>query len=131
MGAISFGVGRILMVPQHILYPAVLFFIAIGAYTINTSAFDVGEVIAFGLLGYALRLLDLPLAPLILGFILGPPMEVQFRRTLTFGGGDFTAFVNSPLSAALLAISAVIVAFSLWSAARSRSTPIVPDTVGQ
>jgi TctA family transporter len=122
---------RILMVPQHILYPAVLFFIAIGAYTINTSAFDVGEVIAFGLLGYALRLLDLPLAPLILGFILGPPLEVQFRRTLTFGGGDFSAFVDSPLSASLLAISALIVVASLWSAARSRRTPIVPDTVGQ
>jgi TctA family transporter len=122
---------RILMVPQHILYPAVLFFIAIGAYTINTSAFDVGEVIAFGLLGYALRLLDLPLAPLILGFILGPPLEVQFRRTLTFGGGEFTSFVNSPLSAGLLAVCALIVVFSLWSATRSRRTPIIPDTVGQ
>jgi TctA family transporter len=56
---------------------------------------------------------------------------VQFRRTLTFGGGEITSFVNSPLSAGLLAVCALIVVFSLWSATRSRRTPIIPDTVGQ
>jgi TctA family transporter len=110
---------RILLIPPHIFFPAVLFFIALGAYSVNTSAFDVGEVIFFGLIGYGLRLIDMPLAPLVLGFILGPPLEVQFRRTLTFGGGDFSAFVTQPLAASLLALSAVIVVFSVWSAMRS------------
>lgn len=110
---------RILLIPPHIFFPAVLFFIALGAYSVNTSAFDVGEVIFFGLIGYGLRLIDMPLAPLVLGFILGPPLEVQFRRTLTFGGGDFSAFVTQPLAASLLALSTVIVVFSVWSAMRS------------
>ncbi|HUH76806.1 MAG TPA: tripartite tricarboxylate transporter permease, partial [Devosia sp.] len=69
---------RMLMIPYHLLYPAILAFVAIGTYTVNSSIFDIGVVLFFGVLGWLLRVLRLPAAPLLLGFVLGPLMEEHF-----------------------------------------------------
>jgi TctA family transporter len=111
---------RVLSIPYHLLYPAILFFVCIGVYSVNNSAFDIGMVVAFSVAGYAMRLVGLPAAPLVLGFVLGPMMEIQFRRTLIFSGGDFTAFVDRPISAVLLAATALLLAFTLRSSLRAR-----------
>ncbi len=116
---------RLLTVPYHLLFPAVLFFVCIGVYSVNNNAIDIWMVIAFSIVGYGMRLLDFPAAPLVLGFVLGPMMEVQFRRTLIFSGGDFAAFVNRPISVVLLALSAALLAWTVWSTlAGGRRAPI-------
>lgn len=109
-----------LTIPYHLLYPAILLFVCIGVFSINNNAVDVWIVVAFAVVGYGMRLLALPAAPLVLGLVLGPMMEVQFRRTLIFSEGDFTAFVGRPISAVLLALCGTILCWTLWSALRRR-----------
>lgn len=113
---------RVLSVPYHLLYPAILFFVCIGVFSVDNSAFDVWMVIGFTVVGYGMRLLDLPPAPLILGFVLGPMMEIQFRRTLIFSFGDFSAFVNRPISLVLLVLSAALLAWMIWIGLRGGRT---------
>ena len=116
---------RLLTVPYHLLFPAVLMFIAIGTYSVNNSAFDVLLVAAFGGLGYLMRLLAFPAAPLLLGFVLGPMMEEHFRRAMLLSRGDFLTFVDRPISASVLALAALLICWSLWSAWRAREKHVV------
>src|SRR5713226_8433114 len=73
---------KLLSVPYRILYPAILLFSCIGVYSLNNSAVDVALALAFGFLGYVFIKLDCEPAPLLLGFVLGPMMEENLRRTL-------------------------------------------------
>jgi TctA family transporter len=100
---------KFLMVPYRFLYPAILVFCSIGAYTVNNNTFDVLMTAGFGLLGYVFLKLGCEVAPLLLGFVLGPMMEENFRRSLLLARGDFTVFFTSPLSLALLVIAVVLV----------------------
>lgn len=109
---------RMLTIPYRLLYPAVLVFICIGVYSVNNSAFEVSLVILFGLLGYTLRVLDFPIAPVLLGFVLGPLMEEHFRRALLISRGDFMTFVERPISGAVLAITVLVLGWLLLSATR-------------
>jgi len=111
---------RVLTVPYHLLFPSILFFVCIGAFSVNNSTFDLWTVAGFAVLGYGMRLIGLPAAPLLLGYVLGPMMEVQFRRTLIFSSGDFTAFFDRPISQALLLICVLIVAVPVLLALRDR-----------
>lgn len=109
---------RMLTIPYHLLYPAVLMFVCIGTYSISNSAFDVWLVVGFGFLGYLMRVLEWPSAPILLGFVLGPMMEEHFRRAMLLSRGDFMTFVERPISATLIAVTVLILAWSIWSAVR-------------
>lgn len=98
----------ILRVPTPILTAVILLFMVIGAYTINFSVFDVYVMIGFGLLGLALRNLDIPLAPMVLTLVLGPLMERSLRESLEISQGDFTVFTSRPISAVLIGIGVLI-----------------------
>jgi TctA family transporter len=111
---------RMLTIPYHLLFPSILFFVCIGVYSVNNSPFDLWMVIGFSLLGYAMRLLGLPAAPLVLGFVLGPMMEIQFRRTLIFSRGDFAAFIDRPISFYLLLACLFVLALPGFMALRHR-----------
>lgn len=110
---------RLLLIPYHLLYPAVLMFICIGVYTVNNNAFDVWLVVFFGTLGYVMRLLDFSPAPLLLGFVLGPLMEEHFRRAMLISRGDLMTFVERPISGTVLALTALLLIWSAWSAYRA------------
>ena len=99
---------KLLTVPYRLLYPAILLFCAIGAYSINNNVFDVLMTIPFAILGYAFKKLDCEPAPLLLGFVLGKLMEEYLRRALTISRGDATVFFTRPLSLVLLIIAAVL-----------------------
>ncbi len=99
---------RLLSVPYKVLYPAILLFCCIGAYSINNNVFDVFMTIPFAILGYVFKKLDCEPAPMLLGFVLGKLMEEYLRRAMTISRGDWTVFVTRPLSATLLAIAAVL-----------------------
>ena len=84
---------QLLRVPYGILAPVVILFTAIGSYSIANQAFDLYALIAFGVLGYALRKLKIEAGPLPLAFILGPMIEGSLRQSLLMSGGSFSIFV--------------------------------------
>ena len=96
---------RLLTVPYHLLFPAILAFCAIGVYSLNNNNFDLYLVAMFGLLGYVLVKLDCEPAPLLLGFILGPMMEENLRRAMLLSRGDPFVFVTRPISAITLVLA--------------------------
>ncbi len=109
---------KVLAIPYHILYPAILTFICIGVYSINGSYFDVVMVIVFGAIGYAMRLLAFQPAPLLLGFVLGPLMEENLRRALLISRGDYLVLVNRPLSAVFVAITVALLVWAFYGTFR-------------
>lgn len=100
---------QILKIPYRFLYPAILVFCCIGVYTVNNTVFDVYITATFGIIGYLFFKLGCEPAPLLLGFVLGPMMEENFRRALLLSRGDFSTFITRPLSLGLLAAAALMV----------------------
>jgi TctA family transporter len=100
---------KLLTIPYRFLYPAILVFCCIGVYTVNNTTFDIFITAGFGVLGYLFFKLGCEPAPLLLGFVLGPMMEENFRRALLLARGDFTTFVTRPLSLSLLIASLILV----------------------
>ena len=89
---------RLLSVPFRLMFPAALFFIVIGVYATNNSLFEIYEVLLFGVCGAVLMLLDFPIAPILLGYVLGPLVEENFRRALVLSRGDLLVFLERPIS---------------------------------
>jgi putative tricarboxylic transport membrane protein len=110
---------KLLRLPYRYLYPAALFFIAVGVYSTNNSLFEVGEVLVFGLMGAVFASLDFPIAPILLGFVLGPMVEENFRRTLLISRGDMMVFLERPISACVMAVCALLILTQLFFALRS------------
>jgi len=106
---------RILMIPYSLLYPTILLFVAIGTFSVNNSTVDVFIVMVLGGAGYIMRLLDFQPAHLLLGFVLGPLMEENFRRTMLLAHGDFLVFFRQPISGALMVLTISMVLYALWS----------------
>lgn len=104
---------KVARTPIRFLMPVVLILCIVGAYGLNQSMFDVWVMLAFGVLGYLMAKLGFPRAPLLIGFILAPLMEENFRRALRLSDGDFTVFVGSPLAIGLWVLVAVSVAIVL------------------
>jgi TctA family transporter len=102
-------------IPYAVLFPSILFFCCIGTYSVNNNIDDIFVTAAFGLLGYVMMRLDLDAAPLMLGFILGPMMEENFRRALLISRGSFSIFVNRPISGTLLGLIVVFVGWQMIS----------------
>ena len=100
---------KLLQIPYRVLYPAILMFCCIGVYTVNNSVFDVFVTAGFGVIGYMFFKFGCEPAPLLLGFVLGPMMEENFRRALLLSRGDFTTFITRPLSLGLLVAAALLV----------------------
>jgi TctA family transporter len=100
---------KLLKIPYRLLYPAILVFCCIGVYTVNNSVFDVFITAGFGVIGYMFFKFGCEPAPLLLGFVLGPMMEENFRRALLLSRGDFTTFITRPLSLGLLVAAALLV----------------------
>jgi putative tricarboxylic transport membrane protein len=100
---------RLLSLPYRFLYPAIVLFCCIGVYTLQNNTFDVRMVVLFGALGYLFAKIGCEPAPMLLGFILGPMMEEYFRRALIIERGDFSVFINRPISATLLAAALLLV----------------------
>ena len=109
---------KMLQVPYRFLYPAALFFIAIGVYSTNNNLFGVWEVLGFGIFGAIFISLDFPVAPILLGFVLGPLVEENFRRALLLSRGDMSVFISHPISAVFMSASAALIilqiVFWLW-----------------
>jgi putative tricarboxylic transport membrane protein len=98
---------RLLSIPRHWLYAGILLFATLGTIGANPSVFELGLLLAFGLLGYVLRRFGYPIAPVVVGLILGPLAEQQLRRALAISQGDLTILVHSPIAIILLSLAAL------------------------
>jgi putative tricarboxylic transport membrane protein len=101
-----------LRIPYTILITIILVFCVIGVYSINNSTFDIWVMLGFGLLGYGMKKLDIPLAPMVLTLVLTPMMERTLRQSLEMSGGDAGIFVERPLALCLLVLAGSVLAFS-------------------
>jgi putative tricarboxylic transport membrane protein len=100
---------KLLKVPYRILFPAILVFCTIGVYSLNYNTFDIFMTACFGMIGYLWSKLKCEGAPLLLGLVLGPLMEENFRRALLLSRGNYMTFIDRGLSASLLAIALLLV----------------------
>jgi TctA family transporter len=99
----------ILKIRKKVLYPIILSLMMIGVYSVNKNVFDIYLLIIFGAVGYFLSKCDYEFSPLLLGFVLGPLMEENLRRALIISKGDFTIFVNRPISLTIILICLCLV----------------------
>lgn len=104
---------QVLKVPYRILFPLILLFCLIGAYSVNSSPFDLFMMILFGAVGYLMRKFKYEAAPLILAFVLGPLLEQNLRRSLLMSGGSFMIFITHPISGVLLGLALLLLLSTL------------------
>lgn len=98
---------KVLKIPPMYLMPAVTMISFVGIYGITNSTFDLMLMIAFGVLGWLLRKLDIPMVPVILGILLGELMEKNLRRALTISDGEFSILYGSPLAVGFLLVALI------------------------
>jgi putative tricarboxylic transport membrane protein len=117
---------HVVTVPKAALFPVVLVLCVIGAYALGNNMSTVYVLLVFGLLGYAMVKVDLPLAPLILGVILGDQIETNLIRAL-MTDANLWLFVTRPISGGLLALSVASVVFALWQHYRAAGRALAPE----
>lgn len=113
---------KLLAVPKHILLPIILVLCVVGAFGLSSRIFDIWTIVLFGLLGYGFVKGGIPPAPFIIGFILGPMAETNFRRGLMLSDGSFMGFLTSPISGTFLGLAAAVVLWYLISAVRGKQS---------
>ncbi len=96
---------KILQIPKELLFAGILVFGTLGVYSISGSLTELLIVYVIGFVGFCMRMYDFPVAPAVLGAILGPLMEQQFRRALALGEGSFSIFVTRPLTVVILLLA--------------------------
>ena len=107
---------RLLFIPRPLLYAGILLFAVLGTYSLNNSVIDLVILLIIGVVGFLMRRYGFPVAPAVVGMILGPLAEQQFRRALAISQGDYSVFVREPISATLLATAVLAVALPTVSA---------------
>jgi putative tricarboxylic transport membrane protein len=100
---------KLLKIPEALLYPMILAFSILGVYSLSRNVFDLYMMFGIGILGFMLRRYGYPLAPIVLGLVLGPMLETEFRRALVGSRGDWLVLVNRPLAAVILALAVLMV----------------------
>jgi len=111
---------RLLRIPYAYMFPAILVFCSVGAYSLNNSVVDVLMMAGFGVFGHILRKLEFETVPLLMGFVLGKMLEENLRRALLLSAGDPTVFLTRPISAGILAVAALLLIAASLPAPRER-----------
>jgi putative tricarboxylic transport membrane protein len=98
---------KLLTIPRHWLYAGILLFATLGTIGMNPSPVELGMLLVFGIMGFGMRLYGYPIAPVVVGLILGPMAEQQLRRALAISQGDWFTLISTPVSAGILTIAAL------------------------
>ncbi|MCE8021116.1 C4-dicarboxylate ABC transporter permease [Halomonas sp. MCCC 1A11036] len=114
---------QVLRMPSALLVPTTLVLMAVGVYTVNGNVTDLYVMLAFGLAGYLLNRLGFPLAPVVLGVLLGPMAEQNFRLTMLIAQNDWTVLFTRPISLGIVALLAVVLLSQAWKTLRQRPRP--------
>jgi putative tricarboxylic transport membrane protein len=107
-------ISRIADIPHRLLFPVVLVLCVYGAYAVNNTIFDVGVMFAMGAVGFVMLKLQIPAAPFLIAFILGPLLEDNFRQSLLLSKGDWSIFISSPICWLFWALTVIAVAITLY-----------------
>lgn len=111
---------KILEIPYRFLFPLILFFCLVGAFSLNNNPSEMVIMLVFGVVGYFLRKLKYPLAPAILAMVLGPMLEASLRRSLLMSSGSGMIFLTRPISLAMILISVALLVFSAFPAMKKK-----------
>jgi putative tricarboxylic transport membrane protein len=104
-----------MLMPRRLLFAGILVLASLGAYSVNGSLVDLAILYLVGVVGCAMRIHDVPLVPAVLGLVLGPMAELQFRRAVAISEGDVTVFFTRPISATLILLAvAVLIGSTRW-----------------
>ena len=112
---------RLLKVPHSILFSLILAFTLLGAFVTSNSLFDIGVLIAFGVIGYVFKKLDIPIAPMAFTLILGPLTENSLRQALSMSGGELSILFRGYTSTGLLILAVIALAYPMITALRNRA----------
>jgi TctA family transporter len=115
---------RLLTVPYRLLFPAIMAFSAIGIYSLNGSPFEIYLAAMFGIVGFILVKLGFSLAPMLLGFVLGPMLEDNLRRSMVMGRGDPSIFLTRPISLGFLIATVLILILATIPAMQKRRSDV-------
>lgn len=107
------GFAKVLSVPNHFFMPIIFVLCIVGSYALRNSLFDVGVMLVFGILGYAMNKVNVPISPIILGFMLGQLLEENLRRALMLSGGSLRPFITRPVTVVLLILTVLTLAMPL------------------
>lgn len=125
-------IAKLLALPQKLLIPIIICLAFMGTYMMNYSAFDFYFLIMFGLLGYAMQKLDIPIPPLVLALILGDTLEKTFRQAMVAKSGSLTVFLDKPIALGFIGLAAISIVYSLYQgkkasdkAAKAEASPLV------
>jgi TctA family transporter len=118
---------KLLTIPYKYLYSSAMFFVCIGVYAANNDMFQVGEVLVIGILGYVLLRLGFHPAPILLGFVLGPRFEENFRRAMLISRGDILVFIERPISAVFIALCALLIGGQIYFRLKPKKKGAMPD----
>lgn len=118
---------KILQIPYKLLFPIILIITILGAYSVNNSMFDVGAMIVFGIAGYFFKKLEIPLAPIVLTFVLGRLIEDALLQSLTIFRGDFFAFFTRPISGTMLIFAIGVFVVSIAAGIRNKKSSLASD----
>lgn len=113
---------KMMAIPKHWLYPAILVLATLGAYTLNNNVVDLVILWVIGLAGFGMRVINVPVAPCVVGLILGPLVEQQFRRSMNISQGDPTVFLTHPIALSLLGIAFLLVVGPMLLRLKNRIT---------
>jgi putative tricarboxylic transport membrane protein len=117
----------ILRLPSYVIYPAIVLLSVIGVYSVHNSIFDLWLLLIFGALGYVMRKVDVPAAPLVLAFVLGPLAEKAFRQSMIISENNLTVFLTRPLALVLLIFAALLLIAPLFGRARELRRGVIEE----
>jgi putative tricarboxylic transport membrane protein len=118
---------QVLRIPDRVLYPVILLFCVIGAYSINNNVFDIIVMVMFGIAGYLFKKFGYEAAPLILGFVLGPMFEVNLRRSLLISQGSFSIFFTRPIALMAIIVCVALLLFNIYRTFAGKSRLAIPS----
>ncbi|MBB6444515.1 tripartite tricarboxylate transporter permease [Bacillus benzoevorans] len=118
---------KIAMIPYKLLFPIILMVILVGTYSLNGSLWDVGLMLIFGVIGYILKKLDIPMSAMIVTFILGSQLETSMLQSLSISTEGFLIFFTQPISAAIMGIALIIFAISVYSGVKNKRGKLADD----
>jgi putative tricarboxylic transport membrane protein len=121
---------KVLRIPYGMLFGIIMAFMVVGSYSVSNSVFDIMIMALFGMIGYLLRKLEFPLAPVVLTLILGPLMERSLRLSLDISQGDIGIFLESPIAVVLLSLTALILIAPAFQFFRRKKEPLAGDGEG-
>ena len=120
--------GKVALVPFSILFPLVLIFCMVGAYSVNNNLWDVGVLLVFGFIGYFMKKMGFPMAAIVIPFVLGAKMEAAFVQSLFISGGSMMIFFTRPICIGLLCVVAILLAGSIYGAFKNKRGMLASDT---